>query len=1348
MLADVVSKSAQYLNDNLLDLDFDSTSVRYSMFVSAMIGRISRSMRLSGSFTPLGPYLYCRLKHVGPESTPSAYSIMARVFRLQVDCVANSRLVFSLRACVESEQAVHSDITDSFNSTVCSRAMLAPGGHCVELLASSIEGDSDPSLSSFANQRFEGQYWRRVVSSQLQSIGLGSSSDESSKWILVRLLRVKFFTEDDSGVSRKEICEPTFEWPAMFCVAASRARCAEYRHSVVEEHDHRHLSDMVFLQTLDLPSVLRPFEAFRESKTPPSSALTASNMPRDGNAPQKTCFTSRSEENFIRTPTNILQHRPSGTLVTYLSPSGSQMNTTTPASSSADFTLNQASSTPADFSNQNSPPRSRLRSLVSSKHKSNTRPSNVTDNEAFEACDVTEADFSFFDQPSSSQDKGMLDTHNPNVKLQDEQNPILEVTTNVKEKGMSQIDPQNGSQSSKSVSEVNRLNPIDILQKPHPPFEMESYKAASSRFRPLKFSAKMTLLDDKYTTFGQFVTPSSPSVLIENSWKSKFRSESRQTVPRVGGLQKPHEKINRLSNRGEHLGQHDVSGYKPLQAFHIEDGDSNNRNESFDLHSGVEDNHFPFQRGIQLGNRRLSQSNRHVTLTDPMREEEEEGKVVRVPEIMNSLLRFLIVSKPLCGARKDIGVTPSPDSWPFLSFDANNFRDQMTAVEALSVSRIVMEQILSTRLQVSALLSQSDPLKTLECQQDRQTFQVLVCETFPENVALTTQDWIELEDTDETKLSIEDAIFSIEPPTLHLQKANLDWEFSPVAVPFWESLGLAPSSGPKDIKACCIYPGGHLLKQSVRSFLKQVAGAYQSHRLGCHEMVRGEKDELDLVPISIVDDQSLENILFAFRESCIFLGKQCYLRLNRSNVFNPTLLTRNSGCELARTTNHSNTVVYIINPFSHPFSLTALSTAFYLLERAFRCFLPPNTIPNSRQIVLQIVSVDQIASLVGPRFLTFSQAATLAHEVYNKFSFDPEHMRIRLDMPIPSHSSIQLSRSVPTRIPFSLTSDATRKLFRQNSMLHIAYAIGRRSNWVTAAWVDDVGRYQYYTTYDTQGHQLEEILREIWDTTLDIVSHLKVHWRLFIAKVGVEPELHQLAAGKRKGISKEETEMWKSSFEISRDAGVCVLPTLLFVDAHPDIDISPPLLSARNAADPPDSPRSTPLSPLKARSFKTATDSSDPSARLVNETDRTNGILLASPRNVSPSILKYESAITSGLLLRKGQADQGLGYEICSISIIGTTPLSEADKKSGHGIQQQRRMARDTLREVLVQYRGLATLARFQLEGLPSYNDEGIGQVGTTPWHVAAAEIGVLGLEQCLPDGSSSLIALGKDSNS
>jgi len=115
--------------------------------------------------------------------------------------------------------------------------------------------------------------------------------------------------------------------------------------------------------------------------------------------------------------------------------------------------------------------------------------------------------------------------------------------------------------------------------------------------------------------------------------------------------------------------------------------------------------------------------------------------------------------------------------------------------------------------------------------------------------------------------------FAIPAPLVRLQKTDALWDMMPTAIPFWETLGLGPASGPKNILAWCIYPFSEGLESHIVRFLDTIENTYQSLKLGNH--ARGE-DTSDfqngLVPVRVANRASVKHIMEGIRETFTRLG--------------------------------------------------------------------------------------------------------------------------------------------------------------------------------------------------------------------------------------------------------------------------------------------------------------------------------------------------------------------------------------------------------------------------------------------------------------------------------------------
>ena len=143
----------------------------------------------------------------------------------------------------------------------------------------------------------------------------------------------------------------------------------------------------------------------------------------------------------------------------------------------------------------------------------------------------------------------------------------------------------------------------------------------------------------------------------------------------------------------------------------------------------------------------------------------------------------------------------------------------------------------------------------------------------------------------------------------------------------------------------------------------------------------------------------------------------------------------------------------------------------------------------------------------------------------------------------------------------------------------------------------------------------------------------------------------------------------------------------------------------------------------------------DPDAQLVDYVDEVWGVVLAHKLPIGSTTVDARHALASGFLVRRGAAGlEGgeepivMGVNLASMTagggVIGATPTL-AGLPGGQA--PRKHTVEGALREVLTQYRGLVTLA--QHKGVV----ETAGKKGSVlPWHVAAVERAVTGLEICM----------------
>lgn len=743
------------------------------------------------------------------------------------------------------------------------------------------------------------------------------------------------------------------------------------------------------------------------------------------------------------------------------------------------------------------------------------------------------------------------------------------------------------------------------------------------------------------------------------------------------------------------------------------------------------------------------------------------------------------LERPAAGARYSMPLFPhpanhipdTPTSQPDRPFDPPEDIKPMSGSDLINIAQMVTEQVVSATLDILGEDAVTAPQQTNRSSAEMRWSAIIrslfpkavdctlpslaaVNDVFPEQTAHPKgQQRVPARKPNEPPPIPGCQVYPINPPFLRVRRADTPWDLLPPAIAFWEPLGLAPVNGPKNVVAFCIYPHSDSLRPCLETFLLHMQLAYDSCKLGTHTRVETVSEfENGLVPCKIPTPAAPRAIYKALHDTCVHFGK--------------ILATRHANIREQHEAPVDAFIIYMINPFDDPSALWELCASFWTL---FQTYGQGPNLPGQPQkpdLVLQIIPIKSIASFDHPVILSSSTCVHLAREVYNRSppSNKPED---KTPLPIASAPAFQLEEPIPRNVPFKLQSEPPQDLLRENSYMHLAYAISFDGTWLTAAWTDSSGKSQATSTYHLGTRPFSEIAKEIWATTISILQARKVHWRVCIARAGV--------------MDRDELETWV--FLISCPTSLNLFITLLTVDTQPSYRFTPTPPASSNQSNP-NTPAATPgagVSPdptlgLTPAATPSAADpptdpTQDPDARLVDITDETWGIILAHRMHNSNSTTQFSPALISGLLVKRGpssttarsleppSADPGpitVGINILWIGAVGSTraatspfpPTPGGSEPPSHpagsylnaapaagpasqpstptqGPQQTsslmwtptpqtRATAENLLKEILSQFRGLGLLAR--LKGVRG------SRHGTVPWHVGACVRGVEGV--------------------
>ncbi|PFH60587.1 hypothetical protein XA68_10688 [Ophiocordyceps unilateralis] len=504
-------------------------------------------------------------------------------------------------------------------------------------------------------------------------------------------------------------------------------------------------------------------------------------------------------------------------------------------------------------------------------------------------------------------------------------------------------------------------------------------------------------------------------------------------------------------------------------------------------------------------------------------------------------------------------------------------------------------------------------------------------------------------------------LYQIPGPHLEVRRSEMKLSVLPSAVLFWESLGLAPSSGGKDVSAVCVFPGWTGMTDNVKAFLGCLKSVYEMLKLGSFE--------------SLALPAGLEAGALAYEVDRISTSPGPAMTGHGSALAQSmdTLLGALSSSEATA----FNVVVYFIYWPSTPATIIEACIAFQRLSESYR------KTGGQKDVVLQLVSANLISSPTAVVVTPAPELVKISMETYDRVSGNV--------MPAPA---IRLEQPLPRIIDFKLTVSPSASLIRENSCIHIAYAQSVDDRWITAAWTDDRGNQQETASYclgrrgRPASRSMNEVAHDMWELTLELISVWKVHWRVVITKCSP--------------MDQHEIDFWAELARTEMKASVTMV--LMTVDTNPSLQLLPPPVKL---------PYTTPVSTPPAAATATVspeqttdTTETESEAVLSDVTDQTWGAVVGHRLNVSLSVVDVHAALASGYLIKR------TGSRLEDAPVLMEVNLVHTDASP--------RAYEPLLREMLSYFRGLGTLARAR----------GVVQRETDvrPWHIAAAEKGVRAL--------------------
>ncbi|KAK5321287.1 hypothetical protein LTR93_006530 [Exophiala xenobiotica] len=617
--------------------------------------------------------------------------------------------------------------------------------------------------------------------------------------------------------------------------------------------------------------------------------------------------------------------------------------------------------------------------------------------------------------------------------------------------------------------------------------------------------------------------------------------------------------------------------------------------------------------------------------------------------------------------------------------------DQLTSQKFLQIAHILVDQISQTSLISHAEKGQHRNLSDgdLEIVADLRGMNSSAnASTLSQLVSLKA---------DYNTVKLHGKLIKLQPNQIGLKRADQPLIASMSIMAFWDSLSLQPAHGLKNVTSFCIHPDAEDVADGCSTLLQRMSDTYNTCAFGSHAIGR----------LSGVANDGM--IAWSPSESApLNLHHAC----------------QRMGTAIGAVTNLTGTVlVYMISDSDSPASYLKICLAFSGL---FEAFVAKADKKHVTDIALQIVPRSFITSpeslIVPPQ----SSYLKLAIEVYNRLPpADPG------GSPAACETAIVLAKA-ENSVHLQLASIYASPLSRNGDYLHLAYSASPDGRWITAAWSDDFGHLSLTMSYcarrrdSTRVRPQQEILKEMWQVSHDLMSRTQGLWRLGVIKQGY--------------YTLKELRDWRQIFESSTTSQKRCLPMLLSAQLDPMLRIFTHMVSGK-PAQPSQNLYGTPVSTPQAgvtspdqlvpatptpggTSMINASTPPEPGLdpnvdgdlTLVDPAEDSWGIILPYGLNQSTNMVELRPALATGVLLKRRGPKLEDGCISIEVSLI-YLPSQAAD-----GLGEA--TPDELLEDVIKQYRGLLSLG--VTRGCIDPSNECI------PWHIATAVRGSKALGQVM----------------
>lgn len=407
----------------------------------------------------------------------------------------------------------------------------------------------------------------------------------------------------------------------------------------------------------------------------------------------------------------------------------------------------------------------------------------------------------------------------------------------------------------------------------------------------------------------------------------------------------------------------------------------------------------------------------------------------------------------------------------------------------------------------------------------------------------------------------DDMIFWLPPPRYTLFRMSQLLQAQPTLLRLWKVFGLAPRSGVKDITVVSVVPNSSNVVKSCQHFVEILKNTYEGCNLGTFDFLNFNSNHTfssvdsgnAVIPVSYIGN-SIDHALECMKSAIISLARD----LKSINI---ELRSKNLVIIILNPVPEASAIASLAKAF-------AVLKKTYLDEDSQ--LRTENS--NGYSVTLKILPIDLVVSPDTLNMPSQYRMVSLALNIYdsclsdgkpgiglNSKGSDSDSTELMSnsksgysDEGSPStfnpHNSyrrspaFELSKMPPPHINYEFSRNPSSSMLFENIHMHVAYSISLDKRWVVVSWGDELGKITKVEAIhmlkpmnngdskskkqkqsklnphlsqnlaislnNLQLKSWEEVSSYIWNTTLDLISQVPVHWQITIAKVVTNDNSH------------------------------------------------------------------------------------------------------------------------------------------------------------------------------------------------------------------------------------------------